>query len=156
MPLTREQREAGMCRTFGSTLKGAALRWFYQIPNGSIRSFSQLVNLFNAQFASSRLLEKQTSDLYRLIQGPTKSLRAYLTRFNTEMISIPRCDATTAVEAFRQGLFGASELYDELTKYTCQTFDDVKAKALAHVRLEEDRLSRTRLESCRRTTNGRT
>ena len=47
-------------------------------------------------------------------------------------------------------------MYDELTKYTCQTFDDVKAKALAHVRLEEDRLSRTRLESCRRSTNGRT
>jgi len=50
----------------------------------------------------------------------------------------PKCDVATAIEAFRQGLVRSSELYKELTKYPCSTFEDVQAKTLAQIRFEED------------------
>ncbi|XP_074309203.1 uncharacterized protein LOC141643792 [Silene latifolia] len=68
-----------------------------------------------------------------------ESLRSFLARFNKEKVSIPRCDIGTAVEAFRQGLLPNSDLYVELTKYPCHSFEDVQAKTLAYIRLEEDK-----------------
>ncbi|CAH9080900.1 unnamed protein product [Cuscuta epithymum] len=132
------QREACMCRTFGATLSGPALTWFVNLPNESINSFAELVNLFKQQFASSRALEKQTSNLYRVVQRQNESLRDYLQSFNEEKMSIPRCCVPTTIEAFRQGLLEDSELYRELTKYPSRSFEDVQAKALAFIRLEED------------------
>ncbi|CAH9098257.1 unnamed protein product [Cuscuta epithymum] len=68
MSLHLDQREACMCRGFGGTLSGPALSWFVNLPNEVINSFAELVDLFNQQFASSRVLEKRTSDLYRVVQ----------------------------------------------------------------------------------------
>ena len=139
VPITRELREPCMCKGFGSTLTGPALQWFVGLPNGSIETFADLVDAFNLQFASSRVFEKTTSDLYKIVQRYREPLREYLTRFNHEKVTITNCDIPTAIEAFRRGLERDSPLYDELTKYPCQTMDDVQAKAMAQVRLEEDK-----------------
>ena len=42
-----------------------------------------------------------------------------------------------AIEAFQMGLLRGSPLYRELT--ICQTFEEVQMKAMAFVRLEEDK-----------------
>ncbi|XP_056685664.1 uncharacterized protein [Spinacia oleracea] len=89
--------EPFMCKSFGGTLDGAALEWLMNITPGSIYCLSNLINAFYQQFASSRQLEKQTSDLYR-----------------------------TAIEAFKRGLIPNSELYREVTKYPCATFEEVQ------------------------------
>ena len=81
---------------------------------------------------------KQTSDLYRIFQAAQEPLRSYIGRFNKEKIEIPRCDVATAVEAFMQGLIRDSDLYKELTRHPCSSIEDVQAKALAQIRLEED------------------
>ncbi|XP_074290609.1 uncharacterized protein LOC141617324 [Silene latifolia] len=135
---TRPEKEACMCRGFGSTLSRAALQWFVNLPNKSISSFAGVVNSFNQQFASSRKPEKLSSDLYRIVQRFEESTRDYLARFNVEKISIPRCDPTTAVNAFRRGLHRDSDLYKDLTKHPCATFEEVKQMAEATYRLEED------------------
>ncbi|XP_074315390.1 uncharacterized protein LOC141651584 [Silene latifolia] len=132
------ETEACMCKGFGSTLSGAALRWFVNLPNKSISSFAGLVNVFNQQFVSSYKPEKLSSDLYRIIQRFKESTRDYLARFNVEKISIPRCDPTTAVNAFRRGLHRDYDLYKDLTKHPCATFEEVKQMAEATYRLEED------------------
>ena len=49
-----QDREAVMCKSFSVTLPGPALTWFTGLPQGSIASFADLVNLFKTQFASSR------------------------------------------------------------------------------------------------------
>ncbi|XP_056695513.1 uncharacterized protein [Spinacia oleracea] len=116
--------EPVMCKSFGGTLDGAALEWLMNITPGSIFCLSDLINAFYQQFASSRQLEKQTSDLYWLVQGPTESVRDYFNRFNCEKISIKNCDVRTAIEAFKRGLVPNSELYRELTKYPCATFEE--------------------------------
>ncbi|CAH9071149.1 unnamed protein product [Cuscuta europaea] len=121
-----EQREACMCRAFGTTLTWPVLTWFVNLPNEGVSSFAELVNLFNQQFASSRVLEKQTSDIYRVVQKRNESLRDYLHRFNKEKVPIPRCDIPTVIEAFRRGLYEDSELYHERTKYPCRSFKDVQ------------------------------
>ncbi|XP_021769851.1 uncharacterized protein LOC110734100 [Chenopodium quinoa] len=63
-------------------------------------------------------------------------------QFNREKIGIHKCDAPTTIEAFRRGLLDHRELYKELTKYPCTTFEDVQAKAMAQVRFEEDAYAR--------------
>ncbi|XP_074297145.1 uncharacterized protein LOC141627829 [Silene latifolia] len=125
-------------KCFGSTLLGAALQWFVGLPNKSISSFADLVNAFNQQFASSRKPEKQTRDLYRIVQGFEESTRDYLNRFNKEKVSIPTCDIATAIQAFRRGLHQDSQLYKDLTMHPCTTFEEVQSKAIAVMRLEED------------------
>ncbi|KAK9723640.1 hypothetical protein RND81_05G014900 [Saponaria officinalis] len=142
IPIPRDLREACLCKGFGSTLCGPALQWLVGIPNSTIKSFANLVNSFVQQFASSRKLQKQTSDLYRIVQRFNEPLRDYLQRFNQEKISILNCDIGTTIQAYRHGLVRDSELYRELTKYPCSTFEDVQAKTLAQIRLEEDAFSR--------------
>ncbi|XP_074342923.1 uncharacterized protein LOC141680652 [Apium graveolens] len=110
-----------------------------RLPNGSIGTFANLVDAFNAQFANNWIFEKTTSDLYKIVQRRREPLRDYLTYFNREKVTITNCDVQTAIEAFRRGLKRDSPLYDELTKYPCSIMDNVQAKAMAQVRLEEDR-----------------
>ena len=59
-----------------------------------------------------------------------------------ETIKKLQADMIAQQEAFRRGLERDSPLYDELTKYPCKTLDDVQAKAMAQVRLEEDKRER--------------
>ncbi|KAK9740026.1 hypothetical protein RND81_03G005300 [Saponaria officinalis] len=56
------------------------------------------------QFSSSRKLQKETIDLYRIVQRANEPLREYLQRFNQEKISIQDCDVGTTIQAYRQGL----------------------------------------------------
>ncbi|XP_074313765.1 uncharacterized protein LOC141648958 [Silene latifolia] len=135
---TWPEKEACMCKGFSSTLSGAALQWFVNLPNKSISSFVGLVNVFNQQFASSRKPEKLSSDPYRIVHRFEESTRDYLARFNVEKISIPKCDPTTAVNAFRRGLHRDSDLYKDLTKHSYSTFEEVKQMAEATYRLEEN------------------
>ncbi|XP_074300983.1 uncharacterized protein LOC141632326 [Silene latifolia] len=116
-----EFRQVCMCKGFGTTLTGPALQWFINLPNGSIKSFADLVNTFNQQFASKRELEKHSSDLYRV------------TQIKDEPHELP------SVEVFRQGLLPNNDLYVELTKYPCHSFEDFQAKTLAYIRLVEDK-----------------
>ncbi|XP_074348771.1 uncharacterized protein LOC141687414 [Apium graveolens] len=100
--------------------------------------FANLEDTFNMQFSSSRVFEKTTSDFYKIVQRHREPLHDYLTRFNRDNMTITNCDVPTAIEAFRRELERKSPLNEELTKYPCRTMDDVQAKAMAQVRLEED------------------
>ncbi|XP_074293291.1 uncharacterized protein LOC141620273 [Silene latifolia] len=115
-------------------------QWYINLPNGSIKSFVDLINTFNQQFASSRELEKRSSDMYRITQIPDETLRVFLARFNKEKVSLSfHRQHGTVVEAFKQGLLPNSYLYGELAKYPCHSFEDVQAKTLAYIRLEEEK-----------------
>ena len=142
--IPREQREACMCKSFGSSLQGPALQWYTNLANNSISSFAQLTDTFIEQFASSKKLEKLSGDLYRIQQRRTESLRDYVGRFNREKVSIPFCNQETAADAFRKGLLPDGELYKDLTKFNCSTMEDALARAWTEIRWEEDELHRTR------------
>ncbi|XP_074300192.1 uncharacterized protein LOC141631418 [Silene latifolia] len=65
-------------------------------------------------------------------------VNAFNQQFNKEKVAIPRYDITTAIQAFRRGLHQDSDLYKDLTKHPCTTFEEVQSKAIAVIRLEED------------------
>ncbi|KAJ9538189.1 hypothetical protein OSB04_030922 [Centaurea solstitialis] len=142
VPIPAQFQEVCMCKSFGSTLTGAALQWLINLKPKSIGSFAELVNQFTRQFASSRKMEKQTSDLYYIVQKSGETIRDYFNRFNAAMIEIKNCDVKTAIEAYKRGLEDSSGLYLELTKYPPENFDDVRARTLAFMRIEDDALFR--------------
>ncbi|KAJ9536552.1 hypothetical protein OSB04_un000251 [Centaurea solstitialis] len=142
VPIPAQYQEVCMCKSFGSTLTDAALQWLINLKPKSIGSFAELVNQFTRQFASSRKMEKQTSDLYYIVQKSRETIRDYFNRFNAAMIEIKNCDVKTAIEAYKRGLEDSSGLYLELTKYPPENFDDVRARTLAFMRIEDDALFR--------------
>jgi hypothetical protein len=148
-----QYQEVCMCKSFGSTLTGAALQWLINLKPKTIGSFAELVNLFTRQFASSRKMEKQTGDLYYIIQKTGESIRSYFNRFNAEMINVRNCDVKTAIEAYKRGLDDTSGLYVDLTKYPPENFDDVRARTLAYMRIEDDAAFRRKHSQDRRALN---
>ncbi|KAJ9552814.1 LOW QUALITY PROTEIN: hypothetical protein OSB04_016859, partial [Centaurea solstitialis] len=120
VPIPTLYQEICMCKSFGLTLTGAALQWLINLKPKSIGSFVELVNQCTRQFASSRKMEKQTSNLYYVKSEET--IRDYFNRFNAAMIE--NCDVKTAIEAYKRGLDDSSGLYLELTKYPPENFDD--------------------------------
>ncbi|XP_056843221.1 uncharacterized protein LOC130495747 [Raphanus sativus] len=142
--IPRDAREATMCKGFRSTLTSPALQWYINLPTKSIMSFATLTDKFVEQFASSRNLEKNSDDLYEVLQHRNEPLRSYIARFNQEKVAIPECNADTAISAFKRGLLPEGDLYKELTKYKCRTMEDVLSRAWAQVRWEEDVASRAK------------
>ncbi|KAJ0525835.1 putative retrotransposon gag domain, aspartic peptidase domain superfamily [Helianthus annuus] len=138
-PIPEKLKEACLCKGFGSTLTGSALKWLLSLPPYSITSFANLVNLFNNQFSCSRKFEKLTSDLYRITQTHNESLRDYITKFSKESLDIPNLDMATAVEAFKMGLLKDSLFYDDLVMTPCRNLDEVRTRALRFIQLEDDK-----------------
>ncbi|KAK9073783.1 hypothetical protein SSX86_006377 [Deinandra increscens subsp. villosa] len=145
-PIPAGIKEACLCKGFGSTLTGPAMKWLLSIPPNTITSFSHLVNLFNNQFSCSRTFEKLTGDLYRIIQKPDEPLRDYIARFGRESLEIPNLDMAAAVEAFKMGLSKDSRFYDDLVMAPCRNLDEVRSRALRFIRLEDDKRIHQRLE----------
>lgn len=46
--------DAVLCSVFPTTLKGAALSWFFGLPEWSINNFDTLIEWFNMQYTISR------------------------------------------------------------------------------------------------------
>ncbi|XP_056692097.1 uncharacterized protein [Spinacia oleracea] len=64
---------------------------------------------------------------------------------------IKNFDVKTAIEAFKRGLITNSELYREITKCPCATFEEVRSRATAQMRIEDDEITRL---AAQRSTGG--
>ncbi|XP_056864123.1 uncharacterized protein LOC130511239 [Raphanus sativus] len=142
--IPRDAREPTMCKGFGLTLTGPALQWYINLPTKSIKSFAALSDKFVEQFASSRNLEKNSDDLYEVLQHRNEPLRSNIAHFNQEKVAILECNADTAISAFKRGLLLEGDLYKELINYKCRTMEDVLSRAWDQVRWEEDVASRAK------------
>jgi hypothetical protein len=144
-PIPDRLKEACLCKGFGSTLTGSALKWLLSLPPYSITLFAHLVNPFNNQFSCSRTFERLTSDLYRVTQARGESLRDYVAKFGRESLDIPNLDIATSVEAFKIGLLKDSRFCDDLVMNPCRNLDEVRTRALMFIRLEDDKRIQDRL-----------
>ncbi|XP_022860925.1 uncharacterized protein LOC111381378 [Olea europaea var. sylvestris] len=88
-----------MCKAFPQTLTNAARDWFFTLEPNSITFFSDLADKFSAFFASSKRIRKTALSLMQMRQGPNKTLRSFMTRFNKERLQIPDLHITAAVSA---------------------------------------------------------
>jgi hypothetical protein len=147
IPIPSDLKEACLCKGFGATLTGPALKWLLALPNCSISSFANLVNAFNLQFSCSKTFEKITGDLYKIKQRSDESLKDYMNRFTKESLEITKLDMTTAVEALKSGLMKDTLFYRELVMNPGRDLDDVRNRAIRFIRLEEDEALRRRSDT---------
>nr|XP_043619677.1 uncharacterized protein LOC122591475 [Erigeron canadensis] len=147
VPIPYNLKEACLCRSFGSTLTGSALKWLQSLPPQSINSFADLTNLFNSQFSCSGTFEKLTDDLYKITQKQHESLRDFMTRFTKESLNIPKLDMLTAIQALQRGLHPGSKFQEDLIMTQCRNLDEAKARVARFIRLEENELTTAKLDA---------
>ncbi|KAK3027176.1 hypothetical protein RJ639_042442 [Escallonia herrerae] len=96
--------DAVMCRAFPTTLRKAAHAWFKSLQHRSIHSFSQLSDLFQKHFVSSRSRRKNSASLLNIVQEKNESLVCFLGRFNAATLEIDNLDESVKYTAFLRGL----------------------------------------------------
>ncbi|KAI3742754.1 hypothetical protein L1987_60449 [Smallanthus sonchifolius] len=117
-------KEVCLCKGFGSTLTGSALKWLLNVPPYCITSFAHFINLFKNQFSCN-----------------------YVNKFGRESLDIPNLDIITAVQAFNMGLRKDSQFYEDLVMNPCRNLDEVRNRALRFIRLEDDKKIQQRMDA---------
>ncbi|KAK3023914.1 hypothetical protein RJ639_043457 [Escallonia herrerae] len=108
--------DAVMCRAFPTTLRKAAHAWFKSIQPRSIHSFSQLSDLFQKHFVSSRSRRKNSASLLNIVQEKNESLACFLGRFNAAMLEIDNLDESVKYTAFLRSLRPTSKFAFSVNK----------------------------------------
>ncbi|KAK3000846.1 hypothetical protein RJ639_021353 [Escallonia herrerae] len=89
--------DAVMCWAFPNTLRKAAHAWFKSLQPRSIHSFSQLSDIFQKHFVSSRTRRKNSASLFNVVQEKNESLSHYLGRFNAATLKIDNLDESDEI-----------------------------------------------------------
>ena len=77
-----------LCRSFPTTLKGAAREWFNKLPTSSIDTFEQLSGSFVRHFVGGQRPKRTADHLLTIKQGERETLRSYVTRFTRGMLEV--------------------------------------------------------------------
>ncbi|GAU51110.1 hypothetical protein TSUD_411870 [Trifolium subterraneum] len=80
------------CRIFPITLVEGAMAWYRSLPQGSITSWKDLCKQFTIHFTVSQKYPKTEANLEAVRQGPNKTLRSYIERFNKEAVQVDVTD----------------------------------------------------------------
>ncbi|XP_018840683.1 uncharacterized protein LOC109006003 [Juglans regia] len=103
-----EQQREVACRAFPLTLKGLARVWFGSLTPRSIDSFGELACLFLTQFMASRRRRGPKASLFTIKQGEDESLKAYLSRFNKERMTMDDQNEKITMAALLGGVWPRS------------------------------------------------
>ena len=68
-------------RSFPTTLKRVARKWFMKLPTSSIDDFEQLSSSFLCHFVGGQCPERLANHLLTIKQGENETLRSYVKRF---------------------------------------------------------------------------
>lgn len=93
-----------MCRLFPSNLGEVMLRWFNQLKQGTIRSWSQMAEAFVARFITNSRRPKGMDSLITMKLGKSESIKDYATRFWETYNDIDGYGEEMAVQIFKLGL----------------------------------------------------
>ncbi|KAK2997226.1 hypothetical protein RJ639_026117 [Escallonia herrerae] len=127
-----------MCRAFPVTLKGAAHVWFQHLTPRSISCWAQLAESFRSNFLTSRVQRKNSSALFRIVQGPKESLKSYYARFNSEKLPIDHLDPGVTFAAMARGVRPSTPLRFSLNKRPPENMSDLLDRVEKYLRAEED------------------
>ncbi|KAK3002009.1 hypothetical protein RJ639_022183 [Escallonia herrerae] len=135
-----------MCRAFPVTLKGAAHLWFQHLASRSISCWAQLTESFHNNFLTSRIQRKNSSALFRIVQGPKESLKSYYARFNTEKLLIDNLDSGVTFATMARGVRPGTPLCFSLNKRPPEHMADLLDRVEKYLRAEEDSITTTQDE----------
>ena len=81
-----------LCRSFPTTLKAAARKWFTKLPNSSIDNFEQLSSAFLHHFIGGQCPKRPANYLLIVKQGEKETLRSYVKCFIRETLEVDETD----------------------------------------------------------------
>ncbi|XP_016165136.1 uncharacterized protein LOC107607729 [Arachis ipaensis] len=92
------------CRAFPITLAGPAIRWFNELPQGSVTFFTDITRAFLAQFTTRIAKAKHPINLLGITQRTGEQTRKYQDRFNDECLEIDGLTNSVASLCLTNGL----------------------------------------------------
>ena len=96
--------DALRCKVFPSSLRSTTLRRFKGLRKGSIRSFVELIQEFDARFVTCSLVPQPVDALLSIKIGVGKTLHSYVSRYWELYNEIGGGNEKIAASTFRIGL----------------------------------------------------
>ena len=81
-----------LCRSFPTTLKGAAKEWFIKLPMSLVDNFKQLSNAFLRHFIRGQRPKRPADHLLTIRQGEKETLRSYVKCFTRETLEVDEAE----------------------------------------------------------------
>ncbi|XP_030949965.1 uncharacterized protein LOC115973866 [Quercus lobata] len=125
-----------LCRSFPTTLKGAAREWFTKLPNSSIDNFDQLSNALLRRFIRGQRPKRPVNYLLTIRQGEKETLRSYVKRFTWETLEVEKTDEKVQLTTFKAGL-RSRNLVASLAKNPPKTMAEMLLKAQKYMNAED-------------------
>ncbi|XP_065624581.1 uncharacterized protein LOC112008184 [Quercus suber] len=125
-----------LCRSFPTTLKGAAREWFTKLPTSSIDTFEQLSNAFLRHFTGGQRPKRIADHLLTVRQGEKETLRSYVQRFTRETLEVDEADDMVQLTTFKAGL-RSRDLVSSLAKNPPKTMAEMLLKAQKYMNAED-------------------
>ena len=122
-----------VCRSFPTTLKGAARVWFSKLAQSSI--FNQLSSLFVRHFVNGQRQKKPADHLLTIKQGERESLRSYVKQFNREVLEVDKAEDKVQLTSFQVGL-QSKEFVTALAKSLTASMTKLLIKAQKNMNAE--------------------
>nr|XP_023894448.1 uncharacterized protein LOC112006408 [Quercus suber] len=125
-----------LCRSFPTTLKGAAREWFTKLPTSSIDNFEQLSNALFRHFIGGQRPKRTADHLLTIRQGEKEILRLYVQRFTRETLEVDDADDKVQLTTFKAGL-RSRELVSSLAKNPPKTMAEMLLNAQKYMNAED-------------------
>ena len=125
-----------LCRSFPTTLKGAAREWFTKLTTLSIDNFEQLSNAFLHHFIGGQRLKRPADHLLTIKQGEKETLRSYVKHFTRETLEVDEADDKVQLTTFKAGL-RSRDLVASLAKNPPKTMAEMLLKAQKYMNAED-------------------
>ncbi|XP_070032043.1 uncharacterized protein [Nicotiana tomentosiformis] len=128
--LAPHEIEFVLLKKFGETLTIGALTWYSRLPEHSIDSFEMLTDSFTKAHVGARKVHARKADIFRIVQGESKLVREFVTRFQKERMFLPAVPYEWVAEAFTKGLNPRSsdtlqKFKENLLEFQATTWADV-------------------------------
>ncbi|KAK2416133.1 hypothetical protein QL285_038556 [Trifolium repens] len=128
------------CRLFPTTLRKGALTWYTSLPPRSVFSWQDFVDQFKHNFTASRKQPKTVATLEAIFQGPKETLRAYIERFNREVVQVEAPDDMKRYLLAR-GLRPRTDFAKAVGIEKPKTLAQLLAKAEPYIQYEEQEIA---------------
>nr|XP_023905144.1 uncharacterized protein LOC112016920 [Quercus suber] len=125
-----------LCRSFPTTLRGAARECFTKLPTLSIDTFEQLSSSFLRHFIGGQRPKRTADHLLTIRQGEKETLRSYVKRFTRETLEVDEADDMVQLTTFKAGL-RSRDLVSSLAKNPPKTMAAMLLKAQKYINAED-------------------
>ena len=126
------------CIVFLSSFGELALDWFHKLPNGSVKTWAGLVEMFVARFVTNKLQPLRVDALMALKITKDECLRAYAKRYYEVFNRIPECNQEVAVMSSKNCMKDDYPLRKSLAKTLPKSMEELMARIEKYARAEED------------------